>query len=316
MRHRSRIAIITPALASANNGNWQTAARWRRFLATRHDVEISKDWNGEPADLMIALHARRSAASIAAFHRSGRPIVLVLTGTDLYRDIRDDATAQASLGLADRLVCLQDQGPLELPPALRSRTRVIYQSARRLAPLANRASHFDLALVGHIRPEKDPLTAVRALALLDRADWRLLQIGDAPDDALGAQIRAAAARDPRLAMLGKLARRRARDWIRRSRLLLLPSLMEGGANVLIEAAMSDVPVIASRIPGSIGMLGSDYDGFHATGDAAALAALIERCRDDAGFHEHLRAQIRARTAHFEVSRERDAVRALVADVLD
>ena len=159
------------------------------------------------------------------------------------------------------------------------------------------------------------MTAVHAFSLLDRPDWRLLQIGDAPLDALGDAVRAAAAQDPRIAMRGSLSHRATRDTIRRSRLLLLPSLMEGGANALIEAAMSDVPVLASRIAGSIGMLGEDYDGFFEVGNAAALAGLIRRCRDDQGFLARLRSQVRARSPRFETLHERDAVRALAAELL-
>ncbi|MGE0311193.1 MAG: selenoneine biosynthesis selenosugar synthase SenB [Lautropia sp.] len=314
MDSRPSVAIITPALASANNGNWHTASRWMRFLAARCRVHCAIRWDGGDADLMIALHARRSAQSIAAFHRTGRPVVVVLTGTDLYRDIHDDADAQASLAVADRLVCLQERGPQALPEALRARTRVVYQSASRLGPLPARTRSVDLLLVGHVRAEKDPMTAVRALSLLEAPDWRLMQIGQVPDDALGHALRDAAARDPRLVLLGARAHRATREHIRRARLLLLPSRIEGGANVLIEAAMSDVPVLASRIDGSVGMLGDDYAGYFEPGDAAALAALIRRCRDEPAFLAQLRAQVRARSPRFEASRERDAVRALVAEL--
>ncbi len=313
MNPRPRVVIVTPALASENNGNWHTASRWMRYLSAHCHVTCTTQWDGDAADLMIALHARRSAASIAAFHRTRRPIALVMTGTDLYRDIRVDADARASLELADRIVCLQERGPQALPLPLRARTRVIYQSASRLAPLPPCTRSVDLALVGHVRAEKDPMTAVRALGLLAAPDWRLLQIGAVPDDPLGDRLRSAAARDSRIVLLGARSHRATRDRIRRARLLLLPSQMEGGANVLIEAAMSDVPVLASRIDGSIGMLGADYDGYFETGDADALAALILRCREDPAFYTHLRAQVRARAPRFETSRERDAVRALVAE---
>ena len=117
-----RVTIVSPALAEANNGNWQTAMRWAHFLAPRYDVDIAGSWTpvtGAAPDLMIALHARRSAAALAAFAEAhpDRPRVLVLTGTDLYRDIRDDAAAQASLEHADVLVLLQEAGVAVLPPA-------------------------------------------------------------------------------------------------------------------------------------------------------------------------------------------------------
>lgn len=118
---------------------------------------------------MIALHARRSAASVAAWHAAfpERPLVLVLTGTDLYRDIETDADAQRSLALAQRLVVLNEAGPARLPPALRDRVTVCLQSAtpRRARPKTPR--HLRALMVGHLRDEKQPqiyFDAARALA--------------------------------------------------------------------------------------------------------------------------------------------------------
>ncbi len=313
-----RILIVSPTLADANTGNWQTARRWAQFLRAHYRVRIARDWNNEPDDAMIALHARRSAPAIAAFAASGRPVALVLTGTDLYRDIRDDRDAQHSLELARRLVVLQPQGLEELPPALRGRATVIEQSAPALSPGTPRQRTFDLLLVGHLRAEKDPLTAVRALARLDDAASRrirLVHVGGAHDEALARQMREAARVDPRIELRGPLAHATTRALIRRGRLLLLPSLIEGGANVLIEAVTAGVPVLASRIGGSTGMLGADYPGFFPVGDDAALAALIRRCRDEPAFLERLRAHCARCAPRFAPQREAAAVLALAHNLL-
>ena len=45
--------IVTPALADANNGNWQTARRWARMLAGAYRVTLVDRWTGSGADLMI-----------------------------------------------------------------------------------------------------------------------------------------------------------------------------------------------------------------------------------------------------------------------
>jgi putative glycosyltransferase (TIGR04348 family) len=318
------LTIISPSLADANTGNWRTAARWADFLARDWQVEIRTDWQpadgygddaGRLPDAMIALHARRSAGAIARFHALGRPLALVLTGTDLYRDIRDDADAQRSLELADALVCLQERGPDELPQAVRDKTRVIYQSARTLAPAEPARRSFDLLLVGHLRPEKDPLTAVQAMAMLDEPRLRLLQVGGLHDPVLRGPVEAAAAADRRIRLLGPLPHPRTRQLIRRGRVLLLPSRMEGGANVLIEAVSCGVPVLGSRIPGSVGMLGDDYPGWFPVGDAAALADLIRRCVASPDFLESLQAHCRARAARFAPAIERSEVRRLAQDLL-
>src|SRR5690606_13926326 len=128
--------LVGPALAPANNGNWQTLSRWARMLDGHCRTRIGTGWNGEDCDLLVALHARRSAGAVQAFREAhpDRPLVLVLTGTDLYRDIDHDPAARRSLALADHLVVLQPCGPMALPPALRARCHVIFQSARRLKP--------------------------------------------------------------------------------------------------------------------------------------------------------------------------------------
>ena len=112
---RPSVVIVSPALADANNGNWQTARRWASFLTDLARVRIVKDWPDERApadDLMIGLHARRSAPSIAAWARArgSSRLAVVLTGTDLYKDIRTDASAQHSLEAASHLVVLQELG--------------------------------------------------------------------------------------------------------------------------------------------------------------------------------------------------------------
>lgn len=259
---------------------------------------------------MIALHARRSAASIAAFAERypERPLIVVLTGTDLYRDIAVDESARRSLALASHLVVLNDEGVKALPPEYAAKTRVIHQSARPLRPGRRSRRHFDLALVGHLRPEKDPLTALRALRSLP-ADLpvRLFHVGGELDPQLAAEVRAMAAGDARYHPLGALPQAATRQLIKRCHLLLLPSLMEGGANVLIEAVTSGVPVLGSDIPGNRGMLGADYPGWFPVGDAARLAQLIQRAARDPRYYADLSRRCAERVSLFTPAHECAAV---------
>ncbi len=293
-------------MASANSGNWHTAKRWARCLAPHARVSIDNEWRGASADVLIALHARRSAASIAAFARQypERPLIVVLTGTDLYRDIAVDESAKRSLALASRLVVLQDEGLDAVPPEYAGKTITIYQSARFLRPGRPSRQHFDLALVGHVRPEKDPLTALRALQRLP-ADLpvRLFHIGGDLDAELAAKVRAQAGGDVRYRPLGALPQAATRQLIKRCRLLLLPSLMEGGANVLIEAVTSGVPVLGSDIPGNRGMLGVDYPGWFPAGDAARLADLILAAAHDQNFYALLAKHCAERVSLFSPAHE-------------
>ena len=315
MRSAPSVVIVSPALASANTGNWHTARRWGRCLAPSARVRIEREWSGADDDLMIALHARRSAASIAAFaaRYPGRPVALVLTGTDLYRDIREDEQARRSLTLATRLIVLQEEGLHALSTAQKAKAMVIYQSARSLIPGRRSRRHFDLALVGHQRPEKDPLTAVRALRRLP-ADLplRLFHIGGVLDSELARQVAVLGAKDSRYRWLGALPQPAARQRIKRCHLLLLPSLVEGGANVLIEAVTSGVPVLGSDIAGNRGMLGADYPGWFPVGDAARLAQLISTAMHDPDYYASLSRRCAERVSLFSPERECAAVSSLLA----
>ncbi len=277
-------------------------------------VRVEREWSGTDDDLMIALHARRSAAAIAAFSARypQRPVALVLTGTDLYRDIRTDEEAQRSLMLASRLILLQAEGLHELSPGHAAKAMVIYQSARPLKPGRRSRRHFDLALVGHQRPEKDPLTAVRALLQLP-ADLpvRLFHVGAVLDPELGRQVAELGAQDSRYHWLGALSQAAARQRIKRCHLLLLPSLMEGGANVLIEAVTSGVPVLGSDISGNRGMLGADYPGWFPVGDAERLAQLVLAAVRDPDYYANLSRRCAERVSLFSPAHECAAVCSLL-----
>jgi len=321
-----RVCIVSPALAAANNGNWHTAARWQGFLAPFADVEIvavdaedAEDAEDAAADLLIALHARRSARSIARWRerRPDAPLVLVLTGTDLYRDLEVAADARHSLECASRIVVLQDAALARLDPASRAKAVVIVQSAAALRT-AHSKRDADLVAVGHLREEKDPATLLRAARLLaaDVAAPTILHVGAALDERLAEEARATAAACPAYRWVGALEHGAARRTIARARALVHPSRMEGGANVVIEAVRSGVPVLASRIDGNVGLLGSDYDGYFPVGDASALAALARRFCSDEAFAAHLRAQCDSREPLFRPAVERRAVRRLVTGLLE
>ena len=274
-----RVVIVSPALADANNGNWQTARRWQQMLSA-HSARIVRQWPDAQADdddVMLALHARRSADSVQAWHaRHGqRGLGVVLTGTDLYRDIHHDALAQRSLQQATRLIVLQDQGPLELPDALRAKCRVVLQSSTRRQTLPKTAAHLRAIVVGHLRDEKWPQTIFEAARLIGPHEGiTITHIGRELDPALADAARATQAACPHYRWLGGLPHATARQRIQRAHLLVHPSRMEGGAHVIMEATLSGTPVLASRIAGNVGMLGAGYGGYFPPGDAAALVALL------------------------------------------
>ena len=317
MMTRPVLCLVTPALAAANNGNWQTAQRWARMLAADYRVLLQAQWDGAPADVMVALHARRSAASIAAWANAfpQRGLAVVLTGTDLYRDILVDAQAQASLQRAQRLIVLHERATLDVPAALRGKCRVCLQSTPSRRPLAKSSALLRCLMVGHLRDEKSPRTYFDAARMLAaRADIRLDHIGAALDAQLGHEAQAVQREQPRYRWLGALPHAATRSRIQRAHLLVHASRMEGGAHVVIEAVRSGTPVLASRIAGNVGLLGSDYGGYFEAGDSAGLATLIEQCRDDAAMLEKLRAQCDRRAPLFDPARERATLRRVIAEM--
>ncbi|TCS34756.1 putative glycosyltransferase (TIGR04348 family) [Paucimonas lemoignei] len=325
---KPHIVMISPALANANNGNWQTASRWANFLRQRHAVTIlpSNDpetWSSiDKPDLLVALHARRSAAAMEALRERypDVPSIVVLTGTDLYRDIHVDTSAQLNLQHAGRLVVLQEAGLQELAPAWREKACVIHQSAPSLKPIGaackSRMPRFEVCMIGHLRAEKDPATFMQAAALLTSPGIRLTHIGGALDAELAAMAEATAAAHSHYRWLGSLAHDDVLHHLRRCHLMVLTSRMEGGANVIIEALMCGVPVLASNISGNRGMLGEDYEGYFAVGDSAALAQAIARAAADSVFYKRLAEQCQARAFLFTPEREEAAVQQLVDNMLN
>ena len=317
--HRPDLVIVTPALADANNGNWQTARRWGGMLSGAYRVRLASSWDGGDEDVMVALHARRSAASVARWRglHPSAPLIVVLTGTDLYRDIESDTSAQASLESADRLIVLNQLGAESLPTGLKSKARVVLQSCAARKALPKTDKRLRALMVGHLRAEKSPQTYFDAARMLvGRSDILLDHIGAALDPALGVHATSLMATNPCYRWLGGLSHAATRKRIQAAHVLVHPSQMEGGAHVVIEAVRSGTPVLASQIDGNVGLLGESYDGYFPVGDAPALATLLQRLRDEPAMLLHLQWQCEKRAPLFDPARESATLHALIGEVLD
>jgi putative glycosyltransferase (TIGR04348 family) len=312
-----RIALITPYGREHRNGNWHTAARWAHFLRDAgHAVRVQVEWDGRATDLMLALHARRSFASIRAFAERfpSRPLLLALTGTDLYRDIHEDSDAQQALEWAHRLIVLQDRGVDELPPHLAAKTRVIYQSSPDIARSNARPHAFEVLVIGHLREEKDPFRAALATAYLpEYSQIQISHLGSALSEEMAGTAELAQSKLPRWNWAGDVPHRTVLKRLSRARLMVISSVMEGGANVICEALAADVPVLASHIPGNIGMLGEDYPGYFAAGDEKQLATLLSMAELDADFYADLLSHARLRRCLMRPEQEASRLRQAVAE---
>ncbi|MGB3633793.1 MAG: selenoneine biosynthesis selenosugar synthase SenB [Rubrobacteraceae bacterium] len=313
-----KITIVTPAAPKSLSGNRNTAVRWARFLEEAgHDVAVEETWSGEEADLMVALHARRSYPSIAAYAEAhpDLPLVVALTGTDLYRDLPTDENARESLDLATRLIVLQEASLDKMEERHREKTRVIYQSAEPTAPQSPDENFFDVCVIGNLREVKDPFRAALAARLLPaQSRIRILHAGKAQDERFEGEARAHMDTSPRYRWLGELPHSGVRYLLSRSRLLVQSSVMEGGANSVCEALAAGVPVIGSDIPGNVGMLGRDYPGYYPVRDTEALALLLEKVGRDEGFYRSLQEACESRRHRVSPGRERGELAALVTEI--
>ena len=315
------IAIVHPAASRALGGNRVTALRWAgilRRLGWRPFVEGS--WSGRPCEVMVALHAARSHDSIRRFRDAHptAPLIVACTGTDIYGEGAPGELAIDALDLATRIVVLQPLALDSIPSPLRARAVVVYQSVHlEPSPEGPPADSFDACVIAHLRPVKDPLLAAAAARRAPaRSRLRVRLLGAALDEDLGRQAEREATGNPRFEWLGPQPRRDALCVMARSHVLVSSSRHEGGANTVTEAFAAGVPVLATDVPGSRGLLGDDHPGLFAVGDAGALADLLGRAETDAGFLAELRRRSLERRELADPERELESWREMLSDLFD
>lgn len=314
-----RIEIACPAPPGSRTGNRVTAERWQRLLRELgHSVRILHDGAVGSGDLLVALHATRSAAAIERFR--GRtpeaPMVVALAGTDLYADLRRAPEAWRALADAFRVVVLHPLAVADLPGELREKARVILQSAVASRVAVRRSRRFfDVAVVAHLRAVKDPFRAEEAVrSVPPRSRLRVVHVGGVLERGLDREARQRAGANPRYVWLGERPGWETRQRIARSRLLVLSSRSEGGANVVSEAVAAGVPVLATRIPCAVGLLDEGYPGLFPVGDTTRLRALLLRAEQEPAFLRRLAAWCGSRRPLFTPARERRAWKELLAEL--
>lgn len=173
-------------------------------------------------------------------------------------------------------------------------------------------------LVSVLRPEKDPLTAVRAVALLARRGSIAGRLAVVGNGWLESDVRAEIAR------LGLGAHVRwfpfqgpMASYLRALDLLVLPSLWESLPLGPIEAMRCGVPVLATRVGGVPEVVEEGVTGrlFHA-GDPEALARNLEEMLGDAHLLEQMGEAGRTEAAsRFCLDRMIDETECVYEDVL-
>ena len=246
-----------------------------------------------------------------------RPVILQLSGTDIYDYIQSDPVPTLrSMELADRLVALNDRAWRVVPKSLRSRLSVIYQSATPLAqPRHPSRQAVVVSVIGHLRDVKDPLRAAEAARLLPpNSRVRIEQVGRAYTPDWAARARAEMAINPRYLWRDDVPAAAVRRLLARSHAMVISSHSEGGANVISEAVMTGVPILASHMDGNVGLLGADYPGYFQVGDTQALARLLQRVEDDPPFVGRLHKALARCAPRFQPAREVAAWQRLLAEL--
>jgi putative glycosyltransferase (TIGR04348 family) len=307
------ILLVVPDPTTSPKGRAVTADRWAKILTELgHDIVAVSEHNGQSGDVLVALNAIRSAKAIEAFQaaRPGAPIVLALTGTDIYGygDLFGDLERDLAVSSMDAASCLVVFQPLSaemVPERLRDKVKVVYPSAKATAEDEEAPSGgFDVCVVGDLRPFKDPLrTALAARRLPPTSTVRVLHLGRVPSEVIAERATKEEGANRRYSWLGEVPHDEAMRLMARCKLMVISSLYEGGANVIAEAIVAGVPILASEIPGNIGILGRDYSGYFPVGDTEALATLLERAESDADFYSRLGDQCEAIRAMLDPARE-------------
>ncbi len=239
------IEIVTPAAAGSLHGNRITALRWQHFIKQLgYQSRISQSWSGKNTDLLIALHGYRSYPSITEFKKQfpDKPVILVATGTDIYRDMAMHPEVAQSMQLANQIIILQAAAFDVIPKRFHFKTSVIYQSTKGVSKKSPPKKEFLISIIGHLRPEKDPFCIARSLPLLPTSSKvKVKHYGMAMSpqmDKLASQYNA---RLPRYQWLGKKTHAATMQALSRSHLMVITSLMEGGAHVVTEAIAIGIP---------------------------------------------------------------------------
>lgn len=318
--HEMKILIVTPASSGSRAGNRATALRYGTLLESAgHLSRVSTglqeaDFTWSPGCVII-LHATRGAHAIEEISERELPLVVVLTGTDYYRfQYTSPDLFSRSLELADALICLHDLGYRKIPDAFRDKLTVVRQSVA-FAEESSRArsgelcldrwrDDFIVAVVGHLREEKDSLRAAAAARRLPASSRiSILSAGAAHNVEWSAAAEAEMIANSRYHWLGELSRINTRALLERCDLMVISSVMEGGANIVSEACRLGRPIVASDIDGNAGLLGEDYPGLFPAGDTDALAARLTQAENDQDFLELLTARCKTLAAGFSAQRE-------------
>ena len=235
-----------------------------------------------------------------------------MTGTDLYRDMPSHPEVVKSMEMSDAIVILQSAALAMIPKHLQTKTHVIYQSTKPVKRKALLKKSFLIRVIGHLRSEKDPFCTTKSLKYLEpESKIKVIHMGKAMSPEMKSLAKAYNKELKNYQWLDELSHSETLQQLSRSHLMVISSLMEGGAHVVTEAIAIGVPVIASDIPGNRGLLGDDYPGYYPVGDEKALAKILQKTELDAAFYESLEKHIHKRRQYVQPGFELNSIKAIL-----
>jgi glycosyltransferase involved in cell wall biosynthesis len=266
-----KVCVATPYPLAELKGNSVTTDRVVGILREAGiEARASHGFDGEAADVLISLHAVKGAQAVVDFQKAmpeGKSVVLI-TGTDIYEQLPEgSAIGMACLESVDRIVVVSEMSIPSLPENFRDKAFVVPCSLDEIAHRAEpQTGPFVISVVGHLRPVKQSFATIEAVAR--HPEWEnveVWQLGEALDSDCERIARDWTKKDKRYRWFGGLPREESLKRCAWSQLTINSSLLEGGANAVLEAMTMHVPVLASDIEGNRLLLGDDYPGYFENG---------------------------------------------------
>lgn len=302
------ILILCPIINALETGLYTTARRWETiFRQLGHNVRIASPSDAvTETDILVALNPVRCSSYLEDLPLSETPLIVVLTGTDIYNELKKKPNFYRHLESARVLIGLHPGITEEVPERYRSKLRVIVQSApNQKSRPQNNILYGQAIFIANLRYFKRPMTVfAAACALNENVNINITHIGDIVDDEYHFWSQPEFHKTvPRYNWLGAKTREDTASALASSDVMLIASSTEGGSNVQSEAISAGVPIISSRNRCVESLLGSDYPGLFDTDNHHQLACLIEKFFVDHSFRELLKSNVSRASYQFSYDLE-------------
>ena len=159
-----------------------------------------------------------------------------------------------------------------------------------------------ILMAGRLSIQKNPLLAIRALALIREMDWSLDVIGDGP---LRADMEALARHEgiaDRVTVHGWLSEAQVADRMSASDILLMTSLQEGLPMVAIEALQWGLAIVSSQVGGMHDVVKEGNNGFLCELHAASFAEKLRQLLAMPELLHAMRCASREKAAQFDLEK--------------